>query len=571
MARCGRIANAALLACLLTAVSASPSLPSPDTEAARKYSIACQRLSELKKSTRKKYRSYWMDCSRTFESIEKKYPGTPAAGDACFERAGIFFSLYQLNKSRSDLSESIRLFSRCIDVYPKHRSVQEALYRIVEMNLVHKKDGSAAQTAFERLSKLYPSGQWTDKARLGLGMGRQNSIHRAAPMPRPAAADSTSGIVKSIRHWSGGGYTRVVIDLDRPFQFRTHELKNPDRLSFDIYKARISKGLDIHDPMPINDGILKQVRASQFDPDTVRVVLDLASLKSYKTFPLSSPDRLVIDVMGDTSGPGRQGETPLGDEDKTDQQGQSPQNNGEKERYSLSEQYGLKIKTIAIDPGHGGRDPGAIGKGGLKEKDVTLDIAKRLAVLVREKLGCDVVMTRDKDVFVDLDARPAIAASKKADIFVSIHANANRKRTARGIETYIQGLQATDRDAMATAARENSMTSKKLSELEEILQGLKMVSNDEDSIRLAHAVQDSLVEGSKRYQSHVVNLGVKRAFFYVLINTETPSILAEVGFISNPEEERMLSKPGYRQQIAEALFEGIKKFVESRTPRMAGM
>lgn len=562
----------------------APSLSSPNSEASRKYSIACQRLSELKKNeNRRKYRSYWIDCARTFEAIEKKYPATQAAGDACYERAGLYLSLYRFSKRSSDLSDSLKLYARCLDTYPKHRSAPEALYLLVDMNLLYKNDRPAAQKAYERLAKSYPGNHWTDKAskRLGLIVKRETMKHDRKTVPSPAAVHASSiGTVKAIRYWSGSGYTRVVIDVDRPFKFNVHELKDPDRLSFDIYKAIIAKDLNIHEPLPINDGILKQVRASQFDPDTVRVVLDLASLKSYKTFPLSSPDRLVIDVMGDESGASQAESISTQAEPKTEQDGREhntgqtgeAQNVRDKERFSISEQYGLKIKTIAIDAGHGGRDPGAIGKNGLKEKDVTLDIAKRLAKIVKERLKCDVVMTRDSDVFVELDARPAIARAKKADLFVSIHTNASRKRTARGIETYIQGLQASDREAMATAARENAMTSKKLSELEDILHGLKMVSNDEDSIQLAHAVQSSLVENLRPYHSSSsLNLGVKRAFFYVLINTDMPSILVEVGFISNPEEERLLSRPDYRQKIAEALFEGIRRFVDSRSPKMAGL
>jgi N-acetylmuramoyl-L-alanine amidase len=211
----------------------------------------------------------------------------------------------------------------------------------------------------------------------------------------------------------------------------------------------------------------------------------------------------------------------------------------------------------------------------LKEKTITLDVAKRLAVLVKERLGCDVIMTRDRDVFIELEQRPFIAKSKGADLFVSIHVNANRKRKARGIETYIQSLRASDRDAMATAAFENATSTKTLSqlgnELDRILKDLRTDDKQEESLQLAHAVQASLIGNVKPVKGHVVNLGVKRAFFYVLINTEMPSILAEVGFISNPDEEKMLKKEGYRQDIAEALFEGVKRYVESRGQQVAGI
>jgi N-acetylmuramoyl-L-alanine amidase len=246
---------------------------------------------------------------------------------------------------------------------------------------------------------------------------------------------------------------------------------------------------------------------------------------------------------------------------------------GNKDNITLSQQMGLKIAKIAIDAGHGGKDPGAIGKSGLKEKTITLDIAKRLSKLVKEQLGCEIVMTRDRDVFIELEQRPFIAKSKGADLFVSIHVNANRKRRARGIETYIQSLRASDRDAMATAAFENATSMKTLSqlgnELDRIVKDLSTDDKQEESLQLAHAVQTSLVGSVKPVQGYKVNLGVKRAFFYVLIKTEMPSILAEVGFISNAEEERLLKQEGYRQKIAEALFQGIKKYVESRGQQVA--
>jgi len=247
------------------------------------------------------------------------------------------------------------------------------------------------------------------------------------------------------------------------------------------------------------------------------------------------------------------------------------------QNLSLSRQLGLKIKTIAIDAGHGGRDPGAIGKNGLREKNITLDIARRLAVLVKDRLGCNIVMTRDRDVFIPLEERPAIARMKGADLFVSIHINASPKRKTRGIETYVQSLTASDREAMATAARENAMSTKKLSELkselDRIFADLTRDDKIEESLYLADAVQGSLISSLKPVNRHADDLKakVKRAFFYVLINTEMPSILAEVGFISNPDEEKLLRKESYRQSIAEALFQGVKKYVEARSPQMMGI
>lgn len=571
----GRSLLAAFLGCTILLVFAGTAY-APNNEAGRTYAVACQRFSELKRShTKKKYRTYWLDCIRTFELIEKKYPDSPSAADACFARAAAYHELFEFNKRPDDGDTAIQASARCQSSYPRHSRAPEALFRIVSLTKEYKKDRSSAEKTYEKLAALYPESIWKDKAGGKLGLNGASSAEPAGKRT-VRSSSSSQGTVTGVRFWSGGAYTRVVIDMDRQLAYRTSELKNPDRLFFDMEKARLGDGVK-QEPLTINDGILKQVRLSQHDPDTVRIVLDLASLKNYRAFPLKSHDRLVIDINGDLSGPASRpanGETDTGargDRLKDHPGAGKEEDDSGNDKLSLSEQYGLKVKTIAIDAGHGGHDPGAIGKRGLKEKDVTLDIAKRLAVLVKERLKCNVVMTRDRDTFVDLDARPAIAMTKKADLFVSVHINANRKRKARGIETYIQGLKASDRDSMATAARENAMTSRKLSELEDILKGLAMGSNDDDSIELAHAVQTSLVGNLKPVQPHVADLGVKRAFFYVLINTEMPSILAECGFISNPDEEKLLRKPEYRQRLAEALFQGIKKYVEGRSQRVAGI
>jgi N-acetylmuramoyl-L-alanine amidase len=613
MDRRGRSCIAAFMACTILLLFTAKAFPSYNTEAGHKYTIACQRLADLRKSGKKKYRSYWMDCIRTFELVEKKYPKSPSAADACFDRAGLYLELYQFNRYSRDLDESLQVYGKCQAAYPKHAMAPEALYRVIELSLNNRKNASLASTTYNKLAEVYPDSIWTDKARERLGLPdlKQKREPEIKKMPPPVLASAgrikPAGVVQKIRYWSGGAYTRIVIEQNRSVKFQAKELKNPDRLVFDILNARVGDSID-KDPLPVNDGILKQVRASQYAPDIVRVVLDLASIKSYAAFPLHDPERLVIDVTGEggittepqvssidsgtqplqentgenTTEPKIESNTEPQAEPQGEQYNQTtppvqtpPVKNNQDEKLSLSRQMGLKIRTIAIDAGHGGYDPGAIGKYGLKEKTVTLDIAKRLAALVKERLGCEVIMTRDRDVFIPLDQRPFIAKSRGADLFVSIHVNANRKRNARGIETYIQGLQASDREAMATAARENAMSTKRLSELDseidKILKDLKQDNKLEESLQLAHTVQASLVGTIKPEQRQVVNLGVKRAFFYVLINTQMPSILAEVGFISNPDEEKLLRKDSYRQSIAEALYQGVKKYVDARLPQMVGI
>lgn len=608
----GRSCIAAITACCILLLSAAESYPSYNSEAGRKYAVAQDRLADLKKSVKKKkYRSYWIDCLRTFELIEKQYPKSTNAADACFDRGAVYFDLYQANRVSKDMDESLNVFGKCQSAYPKHTRAPEALYRIFDISLDLKQDRASAIKAYGKLSEVYPGHALTEKARDRINPSPRKKKPETVIRKPSASVIQSSGkvklpdIVKSIRHWSGGAYTRIVIDQSGPVKFLAQELKKPDRLVFDLLNTRLDAALN-KEPMPVNDGILKQVRASQHAPKTVRIVLDLASLKNYKAFSLHDPERLVIDVTGEG---GKTGETressgntgiqqkaengyeikPSPDEERKSEQKTTPPlqllppaktaepGKNDADRLSLSRQLALKISTIAIDAGHGGHDPGAIGKSGMQEKTITLDVAKRLAVLVKERLGCNVVMTRDSDTFIPLEQRPFIAKSRGADLFVSIHVNANRKRKARGIETYVQSLRASDRDAMATAARENAMSTKKLSELktelDRIFADLTRDDKIEESLYLADSVQGSLVNNLKLVNLHADDLKakIKRAFFYVLINTEMPSILAEVGFISNPDEEKLLKKESYRQNIAESLFQGVKKYIDARSSQPVGI
>lgn len=579
------------LACVLALVPASPVHPSYGSDARRLYETASRRLTDVRTSPEKnKYRSYWVDCIRAFERVEKKYGKSRFASDACFDRAETYRDLYLHSRYEKDIDKSLQAYRTCQAFYPRHRRAPEALYRIIDISLGYKKDEDRAADVYAQLSKSYPGSRWTATAKTRLKRAKPHIAgkQRRAPSEAKSGKPVPGGLVEKIRYHSSGDFTRVVIDYERKMDFQVLELKDPPRLVFDLLNAQLGPQVDT-DPLTVNDGILRQVRASQFAPHTVRVVLDLASINSYAAFPLREPQRLVIDVAGEAAKgqeiPADPGGSAGQEQPIASAQGTAGASGAEKpstgtppavsasaassrDGFSLSRQLGLKVRTIAIDAGHGGHDPGAVGRQGTKEKNITLDISKRLAVLLKEGLNCNVVMTREKDVFIPLEDRPAIARTKGADLFISIHVNANRKRKAKGIETYIQGLSASDLDSMETASRENATSGKTIRELDDeltkILTGLRMVSNDEDSIHLAHAVQTSLVDAVKPLQRQVADLGVKRAFFYVLINTGMPSILAEVGFISNPVEEVLLRKKSYRQAIAEALYKALKHYVESR-------
>jgi N-acetylmuramoyl-L-alanine amidase len=215
---------------------------------------------------------------------------------------------------------------------------------------------------------------------------------------------------------------------------------------------------------------------------------------------------------------------------------------------------------VVIDPGHGGKDPGAIGGKGLQEKEVVLDIGHRLRKLL-EQQGHRVLMTRRGDTFISLDDRARIANREAADLYISIHANSNPKRNVEGVEIYLLG-RATDAAARETAARENGGDEVQLNDLEQIFNDMALDYRINHSISLAHQTRDAFVRTvGKRYR--VVDLGVKRAPFYVLMKSSMPSILAEVSFISNPQEEARLRQRAYRQHVAEALYEGIRRYLAS--------
>ena len=226
---------------------------------------------------------------------------------------------------------------------------------------------------------------------------------------------------------------------------------------------------------------------------------------------------------------------------------------------SLIRALGLKIGKIVIDPGHGGHDTGTIGPNGLLEKDLVLDVAKRLGKQL-ERLGAEVVYTRTDDTFIPLETRTAIANQEQADLFVSIHANSSDDPDARGVETYYLNFSSSP-DALEVAARENAVSEKSIHELQDLVKKIALKEKIEESREFAADVQRALHSGLAAKSPGIRDRGVKKAPFIVLIGANMPSILAEVSFVSNPGDERRLERPEYRQKIAESLYRGISKYV----------
>ncbi len=234
-----------------------------------------------------------------------------------------------------------------------------------------------------------------------------------------------------------------------------------------------------------------------------------------------------------------------------------PTANGER---SLTRVLGLKIGKIVIDPGHGGHDTGTIGPNGLEEKDLVLDVSRRLGKLLQTRLGAEVIYTRKDDTFIPLETRTAIANEEGADLFVSVHANSSHDPDARGVETYYLNFTSSP-DALEVAARENAVSEKSIHELQDLVKKIALKEKIDESQEFASDVQNSLHSGLAAKNPGERDRGVKKAPFIVLIGANMPSILAEISFVSNPGDERRLETADYRQKIAESLYRGIAKYV----------
>jgi len=227
---------------------------------------------------------------------------------------------------------------------------------------------------------------------------------------------------------------------------------------------------------------------------------------------------------------------------------------------SLTRALGLKIGRIVVDAGHGGHDSGTLGPGGIQEKDVVLDVALRLGKLLRQRMGSEVIYTRDDDTFIPLEERTAIANKSQADLFISVHANSSGDPTARGVETYYLNF-TTSPDALEVAARENAVSDESIHELSGLVKKITLKDKIDESREFAANVDTALYAGLERGNPGLRDRGVKKAPFVVLIGANMPSILAEISFLTNPDDAAQLHDPQYRERIAESLYRGVAKYV----------
>jgi N-acetylmuramoyl-L-alanine amidase len=355
------------------------------------------------------------------------------------------------------------------------------------------------------------------------------SAPSAAPAPAAVGASRMPVALEEVRHRSYPSFTRIVIETSGPLAYRVETSGTKES------RVRLLMLAGFPRAQEIGDGLIDEVRLERAGDDALLRVVFEGAAGEVRASTLADPPRLVLDFARPAEGAPRE------------------------RRESVA-----PLRLIVLDAGHGGHDTGAVGPGGLQEKDLVLDVTRRVARLLEEKLDVKVVLSRDADQFVTLRDRTTHANRERADLFVSIHANAHRETASAGVETYFLSSEATDGTARQVAALENSVVqlektparpAGRLDAVKAILWDLAQSEFQHESSRLAEVVQDSMTQSLR-----IPNRGVKQAGFYVLGGAAMPAILIEIGFVTNPKEERRLKETKYRDDIARAIFAGLAEY-----------
>jgi N-acetylmuramoyl-L-alanine amidase/putative methionine-R-sulfoxide reductase with GAF domain len=360
--------------------------------------------------------------------------------------------------------------------------------------------------------------------------------------------------VTGIRHWSSATSSTVVLDLEDQVQYEAHRLANPDRIFFDLHDTRLAADLT-NKSIEVGDTLLNRIRVAQPLAGTTRVVLYTKSNSNFSVSLEPNPYRLVVEVRKTGA-------------DSKDAVNLFPGADTEKARLAIvvppPTKEDLQLRThipkmrIAVDAGHGGWDLGTVGRRGLLEKDLVLEVAQRLGKLLESRLGAEIIYTRQDDNYIPLDERAEIANHSQADLFVSVHANYSDLPSARGVETYYTNFFSTSNSKDKDGAKVQNTSTKTVNG--PTLTASELHEKIEQSRRLAASVQRSLYGTLSSKNPGLRDRGVKEAGFVVLTETAMPGILAEVSFVSSPTDEQKLRSDGYREQIAEALYKGIAHY-----------
>jgi N-acetylmuramoyl-L-alanine amidase len=419
--------------------------------------------------------------------------------------------------------------------------------------------GTDSATAADNLLSVY----------VGSGNSAKGAIESSDAVPE---GKTTASKVTGVRHWSSSVGSTVVIDMEDQVPYEVHRLASPERIYFDLHDTVLAPELE-KKTMDVGDASLSRVRIGQPVTGITRVVLDTKAGANFSVSMESNPYRLVVELRDKANNqkvlaannaapnPIIPGQIPAPNVTLPSPSKAAPLS----ALPSKASGQPLPPKTgkfrIVLDAGHGGWDLGTVGRHGLLEKDLVLDVTERLGELLQSRLGSEVLFTRTDDTYLPLDQRADIANQVQADLFVSVHANYSTSASARGIETYYTNMFAAPGSKEIEKHEDGSLT--KPSPVSLSIEGLHEKIGE--SRRLAASVQRSLYNTLAANNPDIRNRGIKDADFAVLTGTIMPAILTEISFVSSPADEHNLQSPAYRQEVAEALYQGIARYQQSST------
>jgi len=547
---------------------------------------------------------YYLDSVKTYEFLARQYPGSQFAREALLTMGEI----YRTDLENTELAR--QAFQDYVREYPNSAKAEEARAKINEIDqLLTKRSATTTPPKREtgenhrgsRLPEVNDVRRWVGPNYSRIVIGVEGEVKfdttRLSKPDRivldiqdahlsPTLVGKTfpieDGYLRQIRLGQfTPTVTRVVLDVEKIEEYSVLPLPNPFRLVVDIRGVSQSEQetgrggqAPVGDLAATHTPPAGKPRAATEPPPA-----GVESAPPPATATLRTKPKPAVKTPGNSKVSEKTAEVETASvkppptppaSDETDStslaaprmvpgppQVAAPTESGSR---TLTRVLGLKIGRIVIDPGHGGHDTGTIGPTGLREKDVVLDVGLRLKKLLERKAGCEVVMTRNDDTFIPLEERTAIANAKAADLFVSIHANASSDRSARGVETYYLNFTSSP-ESLQVAARENATSQQSVHQLQDLIKKIALTEKIEESEEFARQVQKEVHRYTAQLTGNQPDRGVKKAPFVVLIGANMPSVLAEISFLTNPRDEKSLRRGDYRENIAEALYDGILDYV----------
>jgi N-acetylmuramoyl-L-alanine amidase len=494
-----------------------------------------------------------------FEQIVRRFPTSGYCDNALFQAASLADTAHEKFNRAEDRARALELYRWLVQEYPHSGFVRRANAKLALL---------LAPVAPQRATLMHIERTvMAESVRVTLKLDREVAYHEqrlAGPervyfdlrnvQPAPALLDTVltypSDVVNKIRTGRHPDHVvRVVLDLEDVSKYSVFALYNPFRLVIDAERTAARAATTVVPPLPSSP--LAAVTALLTSPKTPIVLAAVPVVAVPAPPPVARPPAPAPAGAAAAPAPPPVPATPVPVTPSANATG----------GFSIARQLGLSVSRIVIDPGHGGHDPGVLGRG-LTEATLVLDVALRLEKLLLKEAGVDVVLTRRTNVYVPLEERTEIANRQNADMFLSIHANASRNPDASGIETFFLSF-ASSPDAEAVAARENSASAREMHQLPDLVKAITLNNKLDESRDLATMVQDALVSNLRKTNRAVRSRGVKKAPFVVLIGAAMPSVLAEISFVSNRRELWLLKTPAYRQRIAESLYQAVTKYRRS--------